>query len=725
MIAPSKSSRRCSRNGAALAAALIALSAGSAPLAAQQRDTARTDTARYTLPPITVTATRETRSLFDVPLAVTRVDSQALFGTAGYGLDDALGLVPGVIAQSRYGGSDVRLVIRGFGARGAGDRSNAGTARGVRVLLDGVPETEPDGRTSFDNIDLATVEGIEIIRSNASALWGNASGGVVSLGTLRDVTRATLGVETMAGGFGLQRYVARGAAPLGAGTIGATLVHTEFDGWRAHSGATRSILNVGARTNLGGRTRLGIFAVATANRFRIPGPLTRAQVDSAPSQANATYALRDERRNNRLGRLAVSLEHQLGEATGVSALVFVGPKYLQRSERGTFRDFTRYHVGGSLVLRQGVHVGPRASGTLLAGFDEADQDGAILFYSLTPQGTRGDTVRADKREGANNAGAFAQGELTLGRASVTLGARYDAIAYYYDDFLDPAIDARRTFSRVTPKLGLSYRLGAAHAVYASLGGGVEAPAGNETDPASTFGQDTVTAINPLLEPIRSTTMEVGTKHAVAVRTGLVRALAYDVALYTTSVTNEIVPYRGGRFSFTAGKVRRSGVEIGLTAHLAGDLTLQSAVAWSRNRYRAYLVDSVHYGVPGALADYAGNRVVGVPDAVYAVSVTHAPPFARPVSVRLAVQGMSRFYADDANTVAVPGWAVANLTLGLDRPVAVGAGVAVRGFVTLDNLFDTRYLASAFLNPDVVAGVPVAFEPGLPRRLLISVGVSRD
>ena len=47
--------------------------------------------------------------------------------------------IPGVIAQSRYGTSDVRLIIRGFGARGAGDRSNSGTSRGIRVLLDGFP----------------------------------------------------------------------------------------------------------------------------------------------------------------------------------------------------------------------------------------------------------------------------------------------------------------------------------------------------------------------------------------------------------------------------------------------------------------------------------------------------------------------------------------------------------------------------------------------------------
>lgn len=81
------------------------------------------------LSPITVTATRQTVSVFSVPLAVTQVKKDQWFGTTGYGLDDALSLVPGVLAQSRYGNQDVRITIRGYGARGAGDRSNAGTDR--------------------------------------------------------------------------------------------------------------------------------------------------------------------------------------------------------------------------------------------------------------------------------------------------------------------------------------------------------------------------------------------------------------------------------------------------------------------------------------------------------------------------------------------------------------------------------------------------------------------
>src|SRR5687768_3322310 len=136
------------------------------------------------LPAVTVTATRAPAAVLAIPLAVTKIEPQELRSRRGFGLDEALRLVPGVLAQSRYGTSDVRIVIRGYGARGAGDRSNAGTSRGIRVLIDGIPETEPDGRTSFDQIDLAASEAVEVVRSNASSVWGNASGGVINLLTV-------------------------------------------------------------------------------------------------------------------------------------------------------------------------------------------------------------------------------------------------------------------------------------------------------------------------------------------------------------------------------------------------------------------------------------------------------------------------------------------------------------------------------------------------------------
>jgi iron complex outermembrane receptor protein len=678
-------------------------------LLAQAPDTVR-DSATV-LPPVTITATRHSMNLFAVPLAVTQLKPRDLFGTKGYGLDDALSLVPGVVAQSRYGNQDVRITIRGYGARGAGDRSNAGTSRGIRVLLDGFPETEPDGRTSFDGIDLAAAQSIEVIRSNASAVWGNAAGGVVSVSTVPEFDDQLASIEPMTGSFGLTRWAARGGVGIGEGQLSASFVRSDFDGWRVHSGSRRSVLNVALLAPIAPHTSLGVYAVGSNNVFRIPGPLTAAQVAADPRQANTTYQTNDERRENLVGRLGLTLDHEISGRVGVSALAFVNPKVLHRSERGTYRDFTRIHAGGNAVVRVATPLGERAHGTLLVGTDFAVQDGAILFYSLSAQQTRGDTLRDNKGEGAQNAGVFVTEEVTVGRWGLALGARYDAITYNYRSYIDPGLNARRSFTGVTPKVGVTYFVTPRHTVYASIGGGVEVPAGNETDPAPPL--DTVTALNPLLDPVRSTTYEVGTKRIVG-------ALSYDVALYQTGVKNEIVPYRGGRFYFTAGTVRRRGAELGVRLAAGSGVVLHTALTYTDHRYTRYVVDSAYYGSPGASADYSGNRVVGVPQFTYAAAVEFAPAAVRPVELRVGLQAMSQFFADDANQVAVPAYRLVTLTLGTADPFSIGGGLGVRGFVTVNNLFDRAYIASAFLNPDVVAGEAVAFEPGLPRHVVVGV-----
>ena len=661
--------------------------------------------------------------LFDVPLAVTLVGVEQLRSRRGVGLDEALSLVPGVLAQSRAGGGDVRISVRGFGSRGAGDRSNAGTTRGVRILIDGIPETEPDGRTSLDLVDLALVEQTEVVRSNASALYGNAAGGVIDLRTVPAAGTRMANLHAQGGSFGLERLVGRVARPLGGGTAYAGFASTHLDGWRAHSQSDRTTVLGGIAAPRGQRTTLSVLVAAGNNRFQIPGPLTRIEADVDPRRANATYAARDERRHNRIARLGASVQHRVDSARTLSAMLFVSPKLLQRSERGTYREFTRYHLGGNLVLRAAHPLIMGVRGRVTAGADEAFQDGAILFHDLTPTGTRGPTLRDNRREGANNTGIFVEEQLAIGeRLQLSLGARYDAIGYSSRNLLTPRLDASRTFTRVTPKLGVNWKLSAAHSLYASVGGGVEAPAGNETDPAGTFGQDTVTSLNPLLEPIRSTTYELGMRRILAfgADTPLLRAVSYDVALYLTEVRNEIVPYRGGRFYFTAGQVRRRGAEVGVSLSAVRGLAARGALTLNRHRYSDYLVDSVHYGVPGQYANYAGNRVVGVPDAHYGASLSFSPGALPGIRLEGGVTGLGRYFADDANAVEVPGHSLVSVTLSFDRPRT--RGPEVRGFVSVQNLTDRRFIGSAFLNPDVVGGVPVAFEPGRPREVVVGLAV---
>ncbi len=680
------------------------------------------DTAK--LPPVSVTASRAGAPIFSTPLALTILRNDDWRGRPGYGLGDALAAVPGVLAQSRYGTSDIRLTIRGFGSRGAGDRSNSGTSRGVRVLLNGVPETEPDGRTAFDNLDLMSATRIDVVRSNASASWGNAAGGVVNVSTIPEYDAPFIEQHSEVGGFGLKRFGARGGTLAGDARIFGSVVSTAFDGWRANSMGARTVVDGGVVAPLGARTMFRTLLNASLNRFNVPGPLTQAQMDADPAQANATYLARRERRDNRLGRIAVALDHAANDAQGYSAMLFVQPKYLQRSERGTYRDFNRYHLGGNAVYRARAGLADGVSGTLALGTDVAYQDGTILFYNLSATQGRGTTLRDNKREGANNFGAFISEDLELGAHwAMSVGARWDAITYTYSNNMDPSTNATKSFTRVTPKLGVTYRVSPAHSWYASLGGGVEAPAGNETDPEAGTPNE-VFAINPLLEPIVSTTVEVGTRRIwSSAAESFVRSVHYDAAAFLTTVTNEIVPYNGGRFYFTAGKAERRGVELGATVATRGGWSVQSAVTWMDATYTSYVVDSVHYGKPGAMADYSGNRIVGVPQTVLNGRVRWSPDALRGLRLQADVQHVGAYRADDANLITVPASTVFGAGVIATRPWAVG-GIGVTGSAMVLNLTDVRYVGSAYLNPDriTVNGVtaPAVFEPGLPRQLVVTL-----
>jgi iron complex outermembrane receptor protein len=311
------------------------------------------------------------------------------------------------------------------------------------------------------------------------------------------------------------------------------------------------------------------------------------------------------------------------------------------------------------------------------------------------------------------------------RLSLLLGARYDAVAYDYRSFMPsaPIPSDSRDFRRVSPKLGVSWLLDATHALYANVGSGIEVPAGNETDP--TPGAPAA-LLNPLLDPILSTSYEVGIK-SLGARLGSGLAVGYDLALYDIEVSNDAIPYSAGRYYLTAGKGRRQGAEVGVNAQSAAGLFGSAAVTFSRNRYLEYVVDSAVIfptdpTKAGKRADYSGNAVVGLPGLFANAEVGAEVPGARALRLKAGIEHSGDYYADDANLVPVPSYTVFNVTAELRDPIVAVNGVGVRGFVTVRNVTDKRYIGSAFLNPDLVGGAPAAYEPGMPRSVIVSLSM---
>ncbi len=600
---------------------------------------------------VVVSAMRYPERIIEVPMAIDLISPLKYNFSKGFGLDEALKTIPGVFTQSRFGNQDVRITIRGFGARGAGDRSNAGTSRGIKFFVDGIPETEPDGRTSFDNIDLSFAESIEVIRSNASAIWGNSAGGVVSISTAPVSREPFVKFNTLFGSYGFQKYTFQTGSRLGNGVIYLNSGLTKSDGYRVNSASEKYQVNVGIKNNLDERTLLGVNIMGVSNKYSIPGPLTQEQFDTMPSMANTDYNSRQERRFNRLGRIGLTLEHNLDANNNLAGMAFVTSKFLQRSERNTFRDFTRYNIGGSFSFRNYLEIRDNIKNTLLAGIDESYQDGAILFYSLK-NGQR-DSLKTDKAEGANSFGAFIQDEVIFGeQLSVILGARYDRIDYYNALYFErpnyyPDFSEDKIYDHITPKIALSWRFNPDHSVYLNYGGGVEVPAGNEVDPMS----DTV-LVNPLLnEPIISTTYELGTKQIFNTKSKIIQSFNYDAALYYIQVKNELVPYKGGKFYMPAGKTSRYGLELSANMALPLNLYLSGAFTYSNNKYDEYFIDSalIKSSYKGK-ADYSDHKIAGLPDTYYYLALKYSNRKLSSFSAEVNMQGVSAYFSDDANQI---------------------------------------------------------------------------
>src|SRR5512141_902265 len=377
------------------------------------------------LDPVIVSVTRGVgTSSLNAPFAVTVLQpDSARPGQRHTALDESLSQVPGLTAVTRTNPSqDPRISIRGFGAR------SAFGVRGVRVLRDGMPLTLPDGQTPVDYLSLESVGRIEVIRGAASALYGNASGGVIDLRTAAPPAARLAGdVRPWLGSDGFSRTTLAGGGISGAGYYQADASLTRGDGYRAHS--RQRATSVFAR---GGVVRSGTdYAVQVLGFDRPlaedPGALTRAQFESDPSLADQPSVNKAARKVVRQIQAGVSASHQFTR-NDMAASAFIGGRSLYNPLTFAVVDVGRRTYGGSARV---AHLSSVLSRTnkLTAGLDVQWQNDSrrnftncadnpplrVATTTCPVLGSERGTVTLDQRELVSGVGAYINDELTLAR----------------------------------------------------------------------------------------------------------------------------------------------------------------------------------------------------------------------------------------------------------------------------------------------------------------------
>jgi iron complex outermembrane receptor protein len=683
-----------------LAAVVAALSLATGSAAAQQperADTARTDSLRAVLlPPVIVSVTRNPTAAARVPFAVSVIPEREIAqGRLMQGLSEALVTVPGVYIADRHNPSqDDNLSIRGFGARAAFG------VRGVKILLDGIPQTLPDGQGQLSNVELAGVQSIEILRGPSSSLYGNASGGVISLTsdtTTPAVARPTLRLE--GGAYGMWKGYGSVALPLGHGVLDASGTRLVSDGFRVHSQARTWRGSLLYHTGLSDRTRLTAeLLAADSPRLQDPGALTAAQADSAPTAANPNNIAADVGKAVTQEQAGLALAHRGVGGGSLNLALFGVRRDLDNPIAVTHIELGRWAYGVRVSAVQPVAPGGLPL-VLTAGLDGQWQRDDRL--NLVPGGS--DTTR-NQLERVSELGPFLEVRADLTRAvALTLGARYDRVAFRVDDhyLADGDDSGSRVMEAPSASAGLTLDLAPAAQPYASVSTSFETPTTTElaNRPTGPGG------FNPGLQPEKAVNYEVGVR-------GRVPGLgAYSLSAYQANVRDELIPFEvpgdpGRRFYQNAGSARHRGVELGVTLAPTARLGIVGAYTYSAFRFVTFRT---------ATDTLDGKTIPGVPAHYGHVSVRYRWDAA--LWTDLDLTASSREFADDANAVPVAGWHTVSVRAGWDGRVGPWR---VAPFAAVQNLLDARYVGSVSVN----AGFGRFFEPAPGRNAYVGVELRR-
>jgi iron complex outermembrane recepter protein len=648
----------------------------------------RPDTA-VRLPPIEVAVTRSAEPLFRAPYAVSALQGRITVADLGLSLPAALAAVPGVIAESHgTAARDEAVSIRGFGARAAFG------VRGIRILLDGIPLTVPDGQSQLTNVNMRRIARVEVLRGAASALYGNATGGVINLESSRVVPERIDGEGRIgAGADGLVTADAQIAAPLGRAALDISAERTSATGYRAQSRYEVWRANVTTHVPVGRGTVTWLADLGSFPEAQDPGALTAAEVAADPRQANPSYASANAGKDVWQVLTGVSLRHPLGAEGHFEVATFASRRDLDNPLPFSLISLGRWAYGARGAATVPLLPGDRL--TLVAG-----ADAQWLHDDRTNRTPDGAQLTRDQTETVRELGPFVQLRYRpLGALAAEAGTRYDVVSFGVTDHLltDGDASGARDMRSPSATVGLSVTLAPPLVVWGRIGTAFETP--TTTELANTPDGDA--GFNPNLDPQNTTEVEAG------VRLGHGGA-RIGVTAFHDAVRNELIPFEvpsdpGRRYYRNAGRGRHQGLEAEAGARWAAGVWVSAAYTLSDLRFTDYATDS---------ARYDGNRIPGVP--MHFGRVAGGVQWGV-VSVESELRAASKVYVDDANSATADAWWVADVAVAAD--VRVGGALA-RPSIGLENAFERRYVGSVAVNGTFGR----YYEPAAGRTLYASLSV---
>jgi iron complex outermembrane recepter protein len=685
-------------------AQVVALSAGVTLLCSTSRaDSAAEGAAApgFSLEPVVITATRMPEASADLPMSIDLVSRQQIRqGQALVNLSEPLIGVPGVSAQERQNyAQDVQLSVRGFGAR-----SSFGV-RGVRLYADDIPGTMPDGQGQFSNFDLGSADRVEVLRGPFSALYGNSSGGVISIFTEDAPPGQRLEASAEYGSYDQQRYALKGMlGEPGGFNLVADAYRFSTDGYRDHSAAQRDVFNAKARWQLDDASTLTLIANAIdMPHAQDPLGLTAVQLASDREQAGTGALAYNTRKSVNQEQIGAHYERRLSATDDLSALVYGGG-----------RDTTQYQAIPKST--EGSPVNPGGVIALVHGYEGVDvhltdhrlvvnmplQLTAGASYDNLVEGRRGylnfignelgieGALRKDQTNTVYDLDEYLQLQWDPARRwRVEAGVRNSVVDVASEDHLAEAGAPNESgvrYSAVNPVAGLTFRASSNLDLYGSFGKGFETPTLDELAYRSTNGS--LPGLNFALQPARSDNYELGLKAG----TTRMRATLAGFYIHTDDELAVQADAAGRSVYQNIPATQRRGAEAEFQSDWGHGFSSELAYTYIQAlTLQSYTTCIVVPCVPEVVA--AGHRIPAVPaDALYAgLTWRHAPsgPW-----VTVEAIGRAQIHANDLDSQAAGGYWLANLRGGIEQQ---GPVWDFTESLRLENLTNRSYVGSVIVN----------------------------
>lgn len=688
------------------------------------------ETTEYQLPVITVQAVHIDSELLSTSASIQKVQAATVQNNVNVNLSEVLQGVAGLQINNRENyAQDLQISMRGFGAR-----STFGV-RGIRMYVDGIPATMPDGQGQSSNIDLNSLDHIEVLTGPFSSLYGNSSGGTILAETKEGQGKDSIQVGLNAGSHHKQQaniQLQGGSEQANQPAYVISSSYFDTDGFRDHSAAQKVLNNAKLTWNLEDGSKINWVM----NRVDIdaddPQGLKHEQWKANPKQVNDsknTYNVRKEIEQTQTG---LTWTKPLNDQQELYSMFYLGnrqvvqyqsipkcginkvtgeciPNSSQLNPRhaGGVIDFDRDYYGADFRWT-GKEVLPNI--TLVAGvaLDRMveDRKGYENYDDTGRYGVKGD-LRRNENNTLWNLDPYVQASWQfLPTWHLDTGLRYSNVHYESDDHYIVAgngDDSGSTdYQKLLPSVALGWEILPELYAYASYGKGFETPTFTEM----AYPTLATSGINFDLKPASSDTYELGLKSQNAF--GM-----FTLAVFNTVTKNDIVPddANARRNTFrNAEQTLRQGAELAWQHQLWQDLKLSASYSYLDATFDADiaatttkpLIEKGTY-IPGIAKNQAFTRIAWQPEQGFQAG--------------LEARYMDKIYVDDINSDTAPSYTVVAANVGY---LWVNRDWKVNSYARVDNLFDRNYVGSVIVND----GNSRFFEPADGRNFSVGMSVTK-